>query len=193
MACRLVALDKQPGVRPIGIGSIFRRLMAKSLIKVIGPQATAACGNFNLCAGLPSGIEGAVHAVRSSTVPPPPGEAPVPPLPAADTAPVPRPTVPTGPVIPTGVLLVDAKNGFNEISRKAMLWTVRRLWPNGAAFAYNCYRHSARLILRRQGQDCAILDSKEGVTQGDPLSMILYGLALIPPWLLPSSGRLNRP
>ena len=39
MACRLVALDKQPGVRPIGIGSIFRRLMAKCLIKVIGPQA----------------------------------------------------------------------------------------------------------------------------------------------------------
>jgi hypothetical protein len=29
---------------------------------------------------------------------------------------------------PFVVLLVDAKNGFNELSRKAALWTVRHLW-----------------------------------------------------------------
>ena len=64
MAARLVALDKQPGVRPVGIGEVYRRLFAKVLLKVIGSQATAACGNYNLCAGLLAGIEGAVHAVR---------------------------------------------------------------------------------------------------------------------------------
>jgi hypothetical protein len=55
---RLVALDKQPGVRPVGIGKIYHQLMAKYVISVIGHQATAACGNLNLCTGLPVGIEG---------------------------------------------------------------------------------------------------------------------------------------
>ena len=75
MACRLIALDKQPGVRPVGIGEVYRRLLAKCVIAVIGQQATAACGNLNLCAGLPAGIEGAVHAVRTAItadLPPPP-------------------------------------------------------------------------------------------------------------------------
>jgi hypothetical protein len=63
MANRLVALDKQPGTCPVGIGEVYRRLWAKCLLKAIGSQATAACGNYNLCAGLQAGIEGAVHAV----------------------------------------------------------------------------------------------------------------------------------
>ena len=37
-----------------------------------------------------------------------------------------------------------------------------------------------QLILRRSGGQCTILLSWEGVTQGDPLSMVLYGLTLTP-------------
>ncbi|KAI2498783.1 hypothetical protein MHU86_15686 [Fragilaria crotonensis] len=80
----------------------------------------------------------------------------------------------------SAVLLVDATNGFNELGRKAMLWTVRHTWANGARFSFNCYRHSAQLLMRRRGGDCEIILSREGVTQGDPLSMVLYGLALSP-------------
>jgi hypothetical protein len=65
MACRLVALDKQPGTRPVGIGEVYRRLMAKCVLSCVGSWATHACGNLNLCAGLKSGVEGAVHAVRT--------------------------------------------------------------------------------------------------------------------------------
>lgn len=36
MAGRLVALDKQPGVRPIGIGEVCRRLMAKTIVRLTG-------------------------------------------------------------------------------------------------------------------------------------------------------------
>ena len=64
MACRLVALDKSPGVRPVGFSELFRRLWAKCQLKVIGTQATLAYGNYNRCAGLAAGIEGAIHAVR---------------------------------------------------------------------------------------------------------------------------------
>ena len=61
-----------------------------------------------------------------------------------------------------------------------MLWTVCHLWQAGARFAFNCNRRSAQLILRQHHAPCHILLSQEGVTQGDPLSMILYGLALVP-------------
>jgi hypothetical protein len=33
---------------------------------------------------------------------------------------------------PYVILLVDATNGFNEMSRKAALWTVRHRWASGA-------------------------------------------------------------
>ncbi len=81
---------------------------------------------------------------------------------------------------PRGALLVDAKNGFNELGRRAMLWTVRHRWASGARFAFNCYRHASKLILRRKGKTGYTLLSLEGITQGDPLAMILYGLALVP-------------
>jgi hypothetical protein len=70
MACRLVALDKQPGVRPVGIGEVYRRLLAKCVLNVIGTQATGACDNLNLCAGLPAGIKGqSMPFGRCGTIP----------------------------------------------------------------------------------------------------------------------------
>ena len=63
MACRLVALDKRPGVRPVRIGEMLRRALAKLVMRAAGKQAKTACGNLQLCAGLDSGIEGSTHAV----------------------------------------------------------------------------------------------------------------------------------
>ena len=37
-ACRLVALDKCLGVRPIGIGKVLRRIVGKAILAVIGPD-----------------------------------------------------------------------------------------------------------------------------------------------------------
>jgi hypothetical protein len=78
------------------------------------------------------------------------------------------------------VLLVNATNGLNKLGRKAMLWPVRHCWANGARFSFNCYRHSAQLFLRRRGGDCAVILSCEGFTQGDPLTIVVYGLSLTP-------------
>eukprot|EP00957_Ditylum_brightwellii_P198386 15117760-Ditylum_brightwellii.AAC.1 len=44
---------------------------------------------------------------------------------------------------PGGTTLVDARNGFNELSRLAMLWTVHHRWTAGARFVFNCYHHWA--------------------------------------------------
>ena len=58
MYCRLVALDKCPGVRPLGIGEVWRRAIAKCVLAECGDDAKAACGSTQLCAGLEAGIEG---------------------------------------------------------------------------------------------------------------------------------------
>eukprot|EP00957_Ditylum_brightwellii_P053767 4073004-Ditylum_brightwellii.AAC.1 len=58
-----------------------------------------------------------------------------------------------------------------------MLWDVRHLWAMGARFAFNTYRYWRKLV--QKGQDDLVM-SKEGVMQGDPLSMILYVLVVLP-------------
>ena len=63
MACCLVALEKKPGVRPMGIGETLRRALAKIVMRAAGDQVKKACGNLQLCAGLPDVIEGATHSV----------------------------------------------------------------------------------------------------------------------------------
>ena len=61
---RIIALDKQPGTRPVGVGETWRRLMAKCLLKVAGPEAKSACGTTELAGVLEAGIEGAIHTIR---------------------------------------------------------------------------------------------------------------------------------
>ena len=63
MACRLVALDKRPGVCTVGIGETLCQALAKLVMREAGEQAKTACCNLQLCAGLKAGIEGATHAM----------------------------------------------------------------------------------------------------------------------------------
>ena len=65
---------------------------------------------------------------------------------------------------PSSTTLVDARNGFNELSRLAMLWTVRHRWPAGARFAFNCYWNWAQLLLLHPGDLSVTILSREGVT-----------------------------
>ena len=87
---------------------------------------------------------------------------------------------PTQEAEPSSTTLVDACNGFNELSRLAMLWNVQHHWPDGSRFAFNCYKHRAQLLLRQPGEFPVTILSREGVTQGDPLYMVLYGITLVP-------------
>lgn len=110
------------------------------------------CGSDQLCSGLEAGIEGAIHAMRDLWGEMANGEE------------------------EWGILPVDARNGFNELNRYVMLWATRCYWPGGARFAFNCYRRWSQLVVRGG----IWLSSMEGVTQGDPLSMVLYGIGLLP-------------
>ena len=79
-----------------------------------------------------------------------------------------------------GTTLIDARDGFNKLSRLAMLWTVRHCWTAGARFAFDCYTHWAQLILRQPGEPPVTILSRERLSHGDPLSMVLYGITLVP-------------
>ena len=89
-ACRLIPLDKNPGVCPIGVGEVLRRIVGKAVMRVARQDLQYAAGSSQLCAGQIGGCEAAVHAMKQVFA-----------LPSVD-----------------GVLLVDATNAFNE--RKAL-------------------------------------------------------------------------
>ena len=46
MACLLVALDKRPRVRPVGIGETLRRALAKLVMRAVGDHAKTSCCNL---------------------------------------------------------------------------------------------------------------------------------------------------
>ena len=80
-----------------------------------------------------------------------------------------------------GSALFDAKNGFIELNRELMLWNVADLRNQGSRFAFNCYRHWVRCLVRTEpGHPPLVIHSQEGITQGDCLAMSLYGVALMP-------------
>ena len=65
VACRLIPLNKCPGVRPIGVGEVPRRIIAKAILRIIGKDVEEAAGPLQVCAGQDGGCEAAVHAMRS--------------------------------------------------------------------------------------------------------------------------------
>ena len=64
VACRLIALDKNPGVRPIGIGETLRHIIARAVLSTFKDDILMAAGPMQLCAGQESGCEAAVHVMQ---------------------------------------------------------------------------------------------------------------------------------
>ena len=64
VAGRLIPLDKNPGIRPIGIGEVLRRNIAKAVTIHLRENIQLAGGSLQTCSGIPSGIEAAVHSMK---------------------------------------------------------------------------------------------------------------------------------
>ena len=65
VANRLIALDKCPGVHPIGIGGTLRCVVGKAVCYATRVDVELAYGSDQLCGGVRSGTEGAIHAMTS--------------------------------------------------------------------------------------------------------------------------------
>ena len=57
----LIALDKCPVVRPVGVGETLWRVVSKVICLVMRFDAEEVCGMTQLWAGTRAGIEGAIH------------------------------------------------------------------------------------------------------------------------------------
>jgi hypothetical protein len=148
VACRLIPLDKNPGVRPIGIGEVPRRIIAKSILKVVRNDVQEAVGPLQACAGHEAGCEAAVHAMKEII--------------SSDET--------------EAVLLVDASNAFNTINRQAALHNIGIICPSLSRVLNNTYQAPVRLFVTGGAE----IESSEGITQGDPLAMAMYALAVTP-------------
>ena len=59
-----IALDKNPGIRPIGIGE-KSCIISKTILSMAKTDISKSAGNLQLCAGQEAGCEAAVHAMQS--------------------------------------------------------------------------------------------------------------------------------
>ena len=75
-----------------------------------------------------------------------------------------------------GLIQIDAKNAFNMLNSKNVIQNIKILCPELAMYCSNCYLNNARLFATG---GLEIL-SREGVTQGDPISMAFYALGIFP-------------
>ena len=105
-AYRLIPLDKCPGLHPIGIGEVIRRIMGKSVMQVLNKDISNVTGYDQLCSGLEAGCKAGVHAVNDL-------------FNEADTH---------------GFIQVDATNAFNTINRNVLLHNSKILCPEIANF-----------------------------------------------------------
>ena len=85
---RLIPLNKNPSVRPIGLGEVLRRIMGNAINWILKDDIQESAGPLQTATGLKAGAEAAIHSMRlifedSST---------------------------------EAVILVDANNAFNSIS-----------------------------------------------------------------------------
>ena len=64
MSIRLIELEKQSGIRPVGVVETWRRMMAKCILRVMGQGAKSACGTAQLAGGVEAGIEGGINTMN---------------------------------------------------------------------------------------------------------------------------------
>jgi hypothetical protein len=157
---RLVALAKKDGgVRPVAVGEISRRILAKALLArhslTLG-QLLLRSGQVGV--GIPSGAEAlAAAAQRLAAV-------------FDEDADV--------------LLKIDLKNAFNTVRRAAMLRGLERLAaekPEVAEllrYVYTAYGADSTLFYFDRSGATHTLSSAEGCQQGDPLGPLLFAAAL---------------
>ena len=118
-ASRLIPLNKSPGIRPIGVGEVCRRIIGKVIMKYAKADIRQAVGPSQLCSGFESGCEAAFHVMSSIYE-------------SDDTE---------------AMLFVDASNAFNQLNREVTLIYSRVVCPALAPSIINTYRNPSTLYV----------------------------------------------
>ena len=101
-ACRLIPLDKNPGVRPIGIGEVIRRIIGRTITKCLKSELMVLGSNYQLGFGQKCGIEYAIQTLRKQYE-------------KTDS---------------DAILLIDAENIFNSLNWNLALKNIANICPS---------------------------------------------------------------
>ena len=65
LACQLIPLSKNPGLRQIGVGEILRRTAGKVVVSSSHSDIIDSVGSLQVCAGHEAGCEALIHAMNN--------------------------------------------------------------------------------------------------------------------------------
>ena len=116
VACRLIPLNKYPGIKPIEIGEVLRRIIGKIVVWQLKENIKEAAGPLQTCAGHPAGAMAVIHAMQTIF--------------NDDTT--------------DDILLIDATNAFNCMNHSVALRNTYVICPAIATYVSNTYRHPSR-------------------------------------------------
>ena len=110
VACRLIPLDKKPGLRPIGVGEKLRGIASKAAMMLSKNDIKHAPGIVLLSVGQDAGVKAIVLAMDDIFF--------------KENS--------------KAALLIDAENAFYSINRKVMLHNIKFLCPLISTNICNC-------------------------------------------------------
>lgn len=156
LASRLIAVRKGvSGVRPIAIGEAFTKLAGLYVLAQVREALPPMFSPIQLGIGAPGGSERAVHAIRA----------------AIES---------TGP--DSIAVFTDARNAFNSCHRSSVLSAVYdqpSLSPTWRMFDWS-YNSPSPLLVMSGERVASVLQSSEGMRQGDPLAPLGYSANVHP-------------
>ena len=150
-SARLIPLlKKDNGIRPIAVGSTWRRLCGKIVNLLISDQISPLFTPIQFGVGVQFGSEVIVHSIRHALK-----------LNSTNKDFV--------------LLQADFSNAFNCVSRPAFLTAVATHLPHILPFVSYCYATKPLLFV---SQSSTVIESLNGTQQGDPLGPLLFCLAI---------------
>ena len=147
----LMGMEKPGGgIRPIAVGEVLRRLVAKCFCNTFEKEVSSYLWPRQIGVAAPLGAEVGSQTVRQWCE---------------------RNQATAGKIL----FVADFENAFNTIDREQFLRQVRHRLPGLSRWAEWCYGGPSKLFF-----DGTVINSEVGVQQGDPLGPLFFSYALQP-------------